>query len=325
MTAETEKQRDEIHRKIGRNVILLQRIEMGLKSIIPRADISLSSRQLDSPELSPKEWMQQQRAQFASKTMGCLSRLFCERILDVSTNSTDTGELSKGEARFKFSFRVSGAGGERCCDLEERLQRIVNKRNRIVHQVFTSFNPDSTEGLKALDTFLDEQHKEALTMFEDLKGWHEHMRGVGELVAANSFSVIQNGCLDFSFVQMLVVVLLWHPYAFNKSDEDGWSSLALAGQYLRQYPEALAECKKKFKTRSLKKIIVKTELFDIKNEDDQVLYRIKPEYWLEVDKEGSLRFCKKILSSAEPDGVLKQELDIILASENHLDSPQSMQ
>lgn len=325
MSVEAEKQRDELHRKIGRNIILLQRIEMGLKSIVPRSDFTFSTHQLDSPDMSPQKLWQQHSAQYALKTMGCLSRLLCERILDPTTNTTDTEELSKGERRVRISFKVLGPEGERLDSLEESLRQVVEKRNRIVHHLFTSFDLDAPQGLHVLDTFLDDQHKEALAMFENLKSWHESMRSAGELVAADCFSIGPTGCLDDPFVQMLVVVLLWEPLALNQLKEDGWCSLALAGQLLRQYPDVLAACQKKFKTDSLKKILAKTELFDLREKGCHFLYRIKPEYWLEVEKGGTVQFCRKIPVPSGEDGILKQELDITLTPETHPDAPQTVQ
>lgn len=291
---------------------------------LPRADLSISSHQFQPHSLSPKEWMKQKEAYFSSKTMGCLSRMFCERILKPVIQYTEMEESSRGDVRLNISIRMLDAGGERS-GWDQRLQLVVEKRNRLVHQLFRTFDLNSSEGVKKLELFLDEQYQESRSILEDLQRMHESLREFSDLLKTNSLSIVSNGCLDFPFVQVLVVVVLWLPYVSGILSEEGWCSLARAGAYLSKYPEAVAKCRNKFGTSSLKKILEKTELFDIRGESTQVFYRLKQEFMMEVDHEGGVQFSKRHSDPSGFDWIVKQEFEIILTDDASRISAQILQ
>jgi len=321
MKSELEKQQEAIDRKIGRNIVLLQRVELALKYFVPRACLSVSFNHLDPPAFSPQDQVKQQEAIFAHKTMGCVSRLFCERILTEPKSFPDSGEISKGEMRLKFGINLFSGSTDVQNSFETRLNSIVEDRNRIVHQLFTTFDLFSLEGLGELDSFLDQQHSEALSMFKDLRSLKESLHETLRMMADSSFSIAPNDSLKCSCVQLLIVNLLLYPMALGKSNATGWTSLAASGQYIHQQcPGALSECKEKYGTDSLKNILKKTELFDLIDEVGAVFYRIKPEYWVEVDKERNLFLCKNTPHGLGGEGVLKQELDITMTVEDRHDS-----
>ena len=145
----------------------------------------------------------------------------------------------------------------------------------------------------------------------------KHLR----MMADSSFSIAPNDSLKCLASSYFLVNLLLYPMALGKSNATGWTSLAASGQYIHQQcPGALSECKEKYGTDSLKNILKKTELFDLIDEVGAVFYRIKPEYWVEVDKEGNLFLCKNTPHGLGGEGVLKQELDITMTVEDRHDS-----
>lgn len=293
MASETEEQRDEIHRKIGRNIALLQKIELSLKWILSKSNFSILYNYLESHTPSLQDQAKQQKEIFAQKTLGCVSRMLCDRVVTEPKDFPDDVALSKGEVRFRFGFNQSFGSSDRQKEFEEELNSIVEERNRLVHGLFTTFDLSSPEGILALDTFLDHQHCKALAMSEELLGMVKMIQEGRKLIGTYLLSE------DYSAPELYIVALSICIQRYVQLPENqkktGWSNLATARKCISQEcPGALAACQKKYGTNSLRKILLGTDIFDLLDDGPNVFWRMKPEYWIEPDGDGEWSLCKRI-------------------------------
>jgi hypothetical protein len=292
MDSETEKQRDEIHRKIGRNVVLFQMLESVLRHLLVKGNCVISFNALNTQCLSPEDQITRQKESVALKPMGHLRALFSDKILTEPKNLLDEIELPKGG--MNISVNISSGAPE---ELREKLNSVVEERNRVVHQLFT-FDINSSEGCRELELYLDQQHKKTLSVFEELKNMAENLQELTKK-SCESFShpIVPNDCLKYPYVRELIANLHVYSVALSKARAFGWTSLADVGRYVRQQcPEAFVECQKEYSVKSLKKILLKIGIFDVlflptEKGGVNVFYRLKSEFEIENDK-GQLSFCK---------------------------------
>jgi hypothetical protein len=313
--------RDEIHRKIGRNIILLQRIELALKSFVAGQNFILSVN-LQNPEWpSPKNQIEQKREAFARKTMGCVTRLFCEKVLTDSKPHPDSGELARGESRFTFSFYPFHGRHDDQEKFTKRLESVVEDRNRIVHQLLTTFDLSESGNLEEQSIFLDQLHEKANSLFCDLKSFHESKQEIKEYLIALNHSPFPNDGLNNISIQSLIVHLFLYAYQSEKKDTSGWIDLAQAGVFIhKRCHDGYLESRKQYKVGSLKKILIKTEIFDLNDEKGKIFFRIKPEYYIEIDNNGIINFCKQTTYQEGGECILQEELKIQLEIENPFDN-----
>ncbi len=107
MENELTKSIDDLHRKIGRNLLLFQEIEHILKFIISKGNISGYISEL-------KTIIKQQQSKVKTETMGGLVSKFIERTYKELKVQDD--ELSKNEAHLSFSFKIESTSD----DIRER-------------------------------------------------------------------------------------------------------------------------------------------------------------------------------------------------------------
>jgi len=121
----------EIHARVGRNVIRVQSLEIGLKTLLPFIDIRGASHCLDGLAI--------RRGQVAKNTLGQLVEAFLQHV------SSDPSGLA-------------GAA-----------QKILNDRNNLIHHFHSTLGTQTStpEGRAWVIAQLDEQF-EAIKLFEQL-------------------------------------------------------------------------------------------------------------------------------------------------------------
>ncbi|EKE07993.1 MAG: hypothetical protein ACD_17C00404G0001 [uncultured bacterium] len=256
MTSEEQKQWNEIHRKIGRNVALLQRLELAIKYVVSRGNWSITHNFLDSNADASNDRLKEHFNSFSQKTMGCVSRQFGERILiDPVDDFADETPLCKGEGRVRFSL-VHG-NKEQQNQLREELSLIVETRNRIVHQLFSSFDLSTLDGRKELESYLDEQHLKVIPVFDQFCNMAESLQEAAILFSKlpANFSILPKDCLENLCFKELVVIVQYYASILKKTNSNGWTNLAAVGSFIqKKCPDALAECQRKYGVKKLKTI-----------------------------------------------------------------------
>lgn len=317
MSSETENQRGKLHQKIGRNIVLIQRIEGLMKHLISRANLSITHNLIHPTPLAPEKQIHDQEQLVAGKTMGCLKKIFCDKILSEPNNYPEGGESTEGNVVIGFNFSYGSPSQQKI--LRERLDDIVKDRNIIAHHIFTEFDFATSKGLDKFDTFLEQQHNTASVFFEEIKILAKSLpKQCKKLLNLDSDLLVPPDCITHPCIKEIAIHLQLYAIVIKKNKISDWSSLTLATQYVRrQCPDALLKCQEIYGVKSIKKILLKTKIYEIETKEGVVLYRMKPGYWIEDDDDGQLYLCKRLLESQEDSSsITKWSLGCTLTVEN---------
>ena len=265
---------DEVLRKIGRNVLLYQRVEGLLKYLVAnhRADgttADLAQRQ--------QEWADKIRRQ----TMGELVEHVTGNIL------SDAGKPPKEPENLTqpwigVTIRLGGIGGD---DLYEShradMAQMVAARNDLIHHFLPRWQPHSIEGLTAAASYLDEQHEKVLPMVNQFESFAKVLQAGRQEMAA--FLASKEGQREFElmWLQQSPLIASLREIALKIARPDGWAFLAHAGSLVRNVePEAIANLKVRYGHSTLKQLLIASGLFDVWDEplangEFRTVYRLK--------------------------------------------------
>lgn len=264
---------NEVLRKIGRNMILFQKFEYLLKYIVANGNFS-------GPASEIEKLKKQQNKAISKQTMGALVGKYLENTNpDYVEEESEANEST--EAFISFTFRIE-------CDAiyyetkKETLARVVAERNELVHHLLPLFNPKSLESCKQLLDKLDRQHNKVKKEWLNLRSQATALNDGRKKLA--SFFASDEGKKEFelSFLRQSKLVILLGDIAVQTKRHDGWALMSIAGQLVRQHaPEEIALLKERYGHKSLKKLMLAAEIFDIHEEATRkggvrVLYRLKP-------------------------------------------------
>ena len=150
--------RDEVLRKIGRNLVNFQRMETMLKFL--NANHRISGNISDLAEISARA-----KKQASKMPMGHLAEEF---VRSVYSSHEATEQADSDKASVTFSFRIE-ADAALVAERKLALRAVVRERNKLVHQWLSEFDPSSRESCQKLGVALDEQNARVLPEFESLR------------------------------------------------------------------------------------------------------------------------------------------------------------
>ena len=274
LEVELEKAKNEVLRKIGRNMLLFQQVEHMLKYLIANGQFSGNIGEIKANK--------EQRAERVHKqTMGMLAGQYLDEIHLGRDENIENQEELRG-AYLSFSFKVE-------CDSDyyetrkQALASIVDDRNDLIHHLLPKFNPDSIASCMEIDQYLDQQREKLLPEFDLLKNMVENLQEGRKILAAFLNSEEGKEFFVSSLPRKSPVVRLLEDIAAQKARPDGWVSLSTAGQLIKQHaPDEISALHEKYGHKTLKGLVLATELFDLCEESTdrggiRVLYRLKPD------------------------------------------------
>jgi len=264
---------NEVLRKIGRNVMLFQELEHLLKFIVANGTISGYASELENIKVK-------QVASVNKQTMGQLVGQFIENTNpDYEEHSSEPEEIT--EVYFSFNFHVE-------TDLiyyetkKEALAQLVSERNELIHHLLPKFDANSAKSCKTIEEKLDNQSEKIRSEIKEMRAIAKALDEGGKTMADFLRSEEGKKQIKLSFLRQSRIVILLGDIATQIKRPDGWASMNIAGQLVKQHaPEELALLKGKHGYKSLKSLILATEIFDIYEEETKkggtrVLYRLKP-------------------------------------------------
>jgi hypothetical protein len=263
---------DEILRKIGRNIILFQQLEQLLKYLCVNEDISGFASQLQN-------LTEQRNASIHKQTMGQLVGQYINSVNpEPKELPAEPEEIEEAYVAFKFRIDCDAVYFEK---KKEALANLVSERNNLVHHLLPKFDLSNPESCKTIGIKLDDQSERIRDQINDLRANVKALNdGKKEL---SKFLASEEGKRQFelSFLQQSRLVVLLGEIAVQTARPDGWALMSVAGQLIRQHaPEEIALLKERYGHKSLKSLILETELFDLHEETTEkggirVLYRLK--------------------------------------------------
>lgn len=145
---ELQSEQNKVLRKIGLNVLHFQRMEAILKYLVSRSKLEGSIESL-------KDIHDKQVDTVSRQSMGNLVKaLFTSVYSDNENSYKELTEIT--EAQFAFSFTVK-ASNDVIKQRRASLERIVQERNNLIHQMLSDFDQTSIQSCRNLNEKLDEQ------------------------------------------------------------------------------------------------------------------------------------------------------------------------
>lgn len=158
--------RDELLRRIGRNIVNFQRLEALLRSMLPVLSGSGTTSELQANQ------SRLQRS-FKKASLGRLSDAMHQQLYSkplANANDTPPEEIS-----FSYSMRIE-ASSSAAEEHKRRLVKLVVARNRLIHKDLVNVNLDSPDECIRLSNQLDKQNdqiREQIQTFNALSVAHK--------------------------------------------------------------------------------------------------------------------------------------------------------
>jgi hypothetical protein len=274
-------ERDEVLRRIGRNVVNFQMVEAMLKHLNANASVHGPASQL-------ADRMEAQRTAVHRKTMGELAGQMLTKVLQAPPEHQTPDEISEPWVGFHFSVETDA----QFIDQHDREMRaLVDARNDLIHHFLPRWSSAMDSDMEAVLAYLDTQRDETFQMLDRLKGWVKAMEEGRRQIAA--FSVSPEGMrqMELAFLQSSHLVAMLGEIALKTARPDGWAYLTTAlNLILREAPDELADLQKRYGHQNLKGVLLAAEYFDVlnealPNEGVRTVYRINDRYTLQLGQE----------------------------------------
>lgn len=247
--------KDEVLRKVGRNLLIFQQIEGLLKMILGDSRV-----QGYADELADNK---EQRVNGIQRDM--LGQLF-QRYKDEILSNPDEEQQGPSDLHkpwISFSFKTTGDDDfyKRQC---ESYEMIREERNQLVHQFLPYWQPNSQEHLIVASDYLDEQREKILPVWEHLKSVYENFKQAmqmhANLLASKEFSQQ----FELMWLQTSPLINLFGDIANRNAGTDGWVCLAYAGRLAhKNAPDDVANMKTRYGYGSFKKLLMASGGFEI--------------------------------------------------------------
>jgi hypothetical protein len=256
---------DDVLRKIGRNVLVLQQIERLLKFL-------LTNHRADGTTTDFVERHQRRAEKIQTQTMGTLIKQYIGGILSDAGDHPNESE-GDTQVRMSFTFRTTG-DSDFYKSQRTNLELMVAERNNLIHNLLPQWQLDSHEQMTEASSCLDQQYEKVVPMLEHLKSVTKSMQQSVALLASDEF-VRQ---FELTYLQHSPLITLLHEVATQEARPDGWTSLAHAAQLagMRESDE-VAHMEERYGHSTLKQLLAASELFDVLEPKggSHTLYRVK--------------------------------------------------
>lgn len=265
---------DDVLRKIGRNLMLLQEVEGMLKTLLTQS----------SAQAGPDPAIEMQQAKrnemLAKQTLGALAGQFTKEVFAPKdeTTSESEPEFPAGYVTFKYSIQADEAY------LQQRtasLKLVVDERNELVHHFLPKWTRGLLESARAADQHLDQQHGRILVEFETLKAHLEAMQRSRVLLHSFMSSPEYERQMEKQWLQSSRIVHLLAEMSRRAVNADGWVQLDAAGQALWvNAREDMSSLRAMYGYPKLKPLLVASEVFEMRDQPlsdgcSRVQFRLK--------------------------------------------------
>ena len=264
--------KDEVLRRIGRNLLLFQQIEGVVKFLVANGSI-------DGPASTLLAQHEQRAASIQKQTLGQLIGKLTNDFLSDADDDMETPEpMQEDWMKFTFKRRGDGAFNEQ---QKIDLATVLAERNELIHHFLSRYNVQSLDSTREVMQYLDEQREKVLPVFERLKSMMNSQREFQCILAALLESDEFEKYFEPSWLQSSPLVIRLADLARQKARPDGWLPLAMVGHQLWLHAhDEMSSLKERYGFSSLKKLVIATGLFDVQDEPTinggtRTVYRIR--------------------------------------------------
>ena len=159
---ELDEVRNEVMRKVGRNLLLFQQVEVTLKFLVTNNDVSGFTSNLLARHKKKSNSVGKQ-------TMGMVAGQFLSSTFSPKDEEDNVPEVLT-EPHFSFQFRVEMEEGDRRA-IELSMADLVEERNQLVHHFYSRIASDEMKSWLDADCYLDEQRVKIIAELKTLSSW----------------------------------------------------------------------------------------------------------------------------------------------------------
>lgn len=256
---------NEIYQKIGKNVMLFQKLEHILKYIIHFNTFKAYESQLQEENNKLKD-------SISIKSLGQLINEF-SAIDEISP--TPKVDVSKE----MFTSTHIEIDTDLINEKSKTLKKLLEERNKLVHHSFLAYNMDTVTSCIAIISSLEEQQVRIKNEINELVPIAQKIKNFKEMILENIKSGNLKKVLNLDWLRNSELVIEIAKIFQKTVREDGWATLSMLGKEIRKTSlDEVKLLKKKYNCKSLKQLLQEAEIFDLKEEGTKVLYRIKSEF-----------------------------------------------
>lgn len=265
---------EEVFKRVGRNLLVFQQIERFMKALLGSSKLEVTLAGVSPATLDRQASLQKQ-------TMGQLREKFFQDVLS-DAGDIDSEPEPATEIRFCIRSRIQLSGGDEMQRYQQDFAAMIEQRNDLVHHFLGRWNLVTSESAEDAIAHLDRQREQVIPLRDSLKAWVETLYQGHREIAAFMTSEEGQKELDRFALQSSRLVALLIDAATASTLDGGWMSLSAAGHYLRrEAPDHLSNLKSRYGHRTLKAVVIASELFDVEDEPTtrggfRTRYRIKP-------------------------------------------------
>jgi alanyl-tRNA synthetase len=185
--------RDELYRRIGRNVVNFQYLEATLRSMVPMLYNKSTVKELQAHqnEVSPK----QEKSTFGNLVSAYHDRL--SRSKEVLNETVPDEVLAEPTLAFGFSIDVTP---ETAAQRKIALVNLVAERNRLIHEDLLNVDLKSREECEELSARLDEQYTRIRRQLDHVNSLRTNFQDMaaefGRLLESDEFRALLRGESD---------------------------------------------------------------------------------------------------------------------------------
>lgn len=265
--------RNEVLRRVGRNLLLFQQIELLMKFIVVNANVEVgpqgpTAEQLGRVESIKKKSLGQVRGHY-------FEELFAPRV-------EGAGDRNLTEIRIRSSFHIASTDVDQLRRDQCKFEAMTEERNDLVHHFLERCQLSDSNSLETALNYLESQRERALDLQNDLKRVHDSLIESKQAMVAFLESDEGNAAIELIHVQSSKIVTLLVHAARKLSRPDGWTLLSSAGHYIAaEDPEQLPSIKRRFGHQGLRALVAAADLFELREEPvagggSRAIFRTKP-------------------------------------------------
>jgi hypothetical protein len=256
----------EVQRKLGRNLLRIQQLEVMVKSIVAHGVFESESGDMHS-------FLDRRKQDVAKKTLGQVVGELTTDLLSMPGNEEDHQQDHAGDPAkiwFRTSFRIEMSPEDHQCT-QQRLAELVELRNELVHHFIEIHDIWTVEGCARAEAYLDDCFRLIDERFGELRKIAQHQDEVRKDIAAVMQSdefkdFLLHGILPGGtgaiWSSCTIVNLLLDAEATLAVD--GWTPLARAIEYISGREPS--HTPKRYGCSSWRQVLHESAIFTIRRE-----------------------------------------------------------
>ena len=174
----TVEQKHSLFAKIGRNVVLFQQLEMMLKHLISRSEMSGVASELEAKQ-------KKRTKETFRKTLGQLAGDYVGDILQPVANEPDFSKEPENLTEPWFSIKFSFGDSEKFqAEMREHMADLVTQRNDLIHKMLPRLDLESDEKCNELGVQLDQQAEKVRKSIKHFQSVYKAMHEAFSVMAS---------------------------------------------------------------------------------------------------------------------------------------------